>query len=228
MVTCSSRVPFECKSACASLAVRCVYRSVVASWFGSGMASRCDLALRQALSLGLGGQWEKVKTAYAAANRALGDIVKVRHLGHSHPVVESSHHRVRCHHTCHACLSRRCRTHPRVLSSDASAVVRANTHLHEPDQEVPGAGDAVVQGGRRPGTGAATPLLFVWELQGLGNAAWYSDIARLALQRRLSCTNCLSMCNAGHSCRATAMYRCSSAQTQSARPVAHTYGPRTR
>jgi hypothetical protein len=31
----------------------------------------------QALSLGLGEQWEKVKTAYAAANRALGDIVKV-------------------------------------------------------------------------------------------------------------------------------------------------------
>ena len=31
----------------------------------------------QALSLGLGEQWEKVKTAYAQANRALGDIVKV-------------------------------------------------------------------------------------------------------------------------------------------------------
>lgn len=31
----------------------------------------------QALSLGLGEQWEKVKTAYAEANRALGDIVKV-------------------------------------------------------------------------------------------------------------------------------------------------------
>ena len=31
----------------------------------------------QALSLGLGGQWEKVKHAYAAANRALGDVVKV-------------------------------------------------------------------------------------------------------------------------------------------------------
>ncbi|KAL0024853.1 hypothetical protein WJX79_006276 [Trebouxia sp. C0005] len=29
------------------------------------------------LSLGLGEQWEKVKTAYAQANRALGDIVKV-------------------------------------------------------------------------------------------------------------------------------------------------------
>ncbi len=31
----------------------------------------------QAFSLGLGGQWERVKAAYAAANRALGDIVKV-------------------------------------------------------------------------------------------------------------------------------------------------------
>ncbi|KAA6420341.1 MAG: pyruvate carboxylase [Trebouxia sp. A1-2] len=31
----------------------------------------------QSLSLGLGEQWEKVKTAYAQANRALGDIVKV-------------------------------------------------------------------------------------------------------------------------------------------------------
>ena len=31
----------------------------------------------QASSLGLGDQWEKVKAAYAAANRVLGDIVKV-------------------------------------------------------------------------------------------------------------------------------------------------------
>ena len=31
----------------------------------------------QASSLGLGEQWEKVKLAYAAANRVLGDIVKV-------------------------------------------------------------------------------------------------------------------------------------------------------
>ncbi len=69
-----------------------------------------------------------------------------------------------------------------------SAVVSANTHSDEPDQEVPGAGDAVVKGGRRPGTGAATPLLYVWQLQGLENAAWYSDIACLVLQRRLSCT----------------------------------------
>ena len=34
----------------------------------------------QALSLGLGEEWEKVKTAYAMANRVLGDIVKVRSL----------------------------------------------------------------------------------------------------------------------------------------------------
>ena len=32
----------------------------------------------QASSLGLGEQWEKIKVAYAAANRALGDIVKVQ------------------------------------------------------------------------------------------------------------------------------------------------------
>ena len=31
----------------------------------------------QAASLGLGDEWDAVKTAYAAANRALGDIVKV-------------------------------------------------------------------------------------------------------------------------------------------------------
>lgn len=31
----------------------------------------------QSLSLGLGEQWEQVKAAYAQANRALGDIVKV-------------------------------------------------------------------------------------------------------------------------------------------------------
>ncbi|GMH36667.1 hypothetical protein BSKO_04540 [Bryopsis sp. KO-2023] len=31
----------------------------------------------QATSLGLGDEWDKIKTAYAAANRALGDIVKV-------------------------------------------------------------------------------------------------------------------------------------------------------
>lgn len=35
-------------------------------------------ALKQAASLGLGDRWEKVKFAYAAANRALGDIVKAR------------------------------------------------------------------------------------------------------------------------------------------------------
>jgi pyruvate carboxylase len=33
--------------------------------------------LRQALSLGLGEQWVKVKEAYAQANLALGDLVKV-------------------------------------------------------------------------------------------------------------------------------------------------------
>lgn len=32
----------------------------------------------QAASLGLGDRWERVKLSYAAANRALGDIVKVR------------------------------------------------------------------------------------------------------------------------------------------------------
>ncbi len=38
--------------------------------------AKCCCGL-QSLSLGLGEQWEKVKTAYAQANRALGDIVKV-------------------------------------------------------------------------------------------------------------------------------------------------------
>lgn len=32
----------------------------------------------QAMSLGLGDEWDKICKAYAAANRALGDIVKVR------------------------------------------------------------------------------------------------------------------------------------------------------
>lgn len=32
----------------------------------------------QAASLGLASEWGRVKHAYAAANRALGDIVKVR------------------------------------------------------------------------------------------------------------------------------------------------------
>lgn len=32
----------------------------------------------QAMSLGLGKEWDRVCKAYAAANRALGDIVKVR------------------------------------------------------------------------------------------------------------------------------------------------------
>ena len=36
-----------------------------------------DAVCAQALSLGLGERWEKVKDAYAHANRALGDIVKV-------------------------------------------------------------------------------------------------------------------------------------------------------
>lgn len=31
----------------------------------------------QAMSLGLGKEWEKICKSYAAANRALGDIVKV-------------------------------------------------------------------------------------------------------------------------------------------------------
>ncbi len=43
----------------------------------SGVDLSISLLPIQALSLGLGEQWEKVKTAYAEANRALGDIVKV-------------------------------------------------------------------------------------------------------------------------------------------------------
>jgi hypothetical protein len=34
----------------------------------------------QAMSLGLGKDWDKIRRSYAAANRALGDIVKVRNL----------------------------------------------------------------------------------------------------------------------------------------------------
>jgi pyruvate carboxylase len=36
----------------------------------------------QATSLGLGDSWDKVQDSYAAANRALGDIVKVSHHQH--------------------------------------------------------------------------------------------------------------------------------------------------
>ena len=35
----------------------------------------------QALSLGLGKEWPRICTSYAAANRALGDIVKARGAG---------------------------------------------------------------------------------------------------------------------------------------------------
>lgn len=35
----------------------------------------------QASSLGLGQEWERVKHAYAAASRAMGDIIKVRDKG---------------------------------------------------------------------------------------------------------------------------------------------------
>ena len=44
------------------------------------MVYSCGATAMQALSLGLGEEWEKVKTAYAMANRVLGDIVKVRSL----------------------------------------------------------------------------------------------------------------------------------------------------
>ena len=39
----------------------------------------------QATSLGLGNEWDKICTSYAAANRALGDIVKVRARGEQGP-----------------------------------------------------------------------------------------------------------------------------------------------
>ncbi len=45
----------------------------------------------QALSLGLGDRWEKVKDAYAHANRALGDIVKVTPSSKVRPTVPQSH-----------------------------------------------------------------------------------------------------------------------------------------
>jgi len=71
----------------------------------------------QALSLGLGEQWEKVKTAYAAANRALGDIVKAR-------------------------------------AARAGPALAAFPSTPANSAAVACAGDAVVQGGRRPGAGA--------------------------------------------------------------------------
>ncbi len=57
----------------------------------------------QALSLGLGDRWEKVKDAYAHANRALGDIVKVTPSSKVSRPVPQSHACVPVHET--ACLS---------------------------------------------------------------------------------------------------------------------------
>lgn len=48
----------------------------------------------QAMSLGLGEEWDRICRAYAAANRALGDIVKVSEGRHRNEA-ESQHHRVK-------------------------------------------------------------------------------------------------------------------------------------
>jgi Conserved carboxylase domain len=52
-------------------------RAAFSGWPSSGPSPTATLGALQALSLGLGEEWEKVKAAYAAANRALGDIIKV-------------------------------------------------------------------------------------------------------------------------------------------------------
>jgi hypothetical protein len=44
----------------------------------------------QAMSLGLGKEWGKICKAYAAANRALGDIVKARHTHAAHAAFGST------------------------------------------------------------------------------------------------------------------------------------------
>jgi hypothetical protein len=49
------------------------------SYISCGVGQYTNLKF-QAASLGLGDRWERVKSSYAAANRALGDIVKVRPL----------------------------------------------------------------------------------------------------------------------------------------------------
>ena len=54
----------------------------------------------QALSLGLGDRWEKVKDDYAHANRALGDIVKVTPSSKVGPALQP-----------HACLAMAQKTH---------------------------------------------------------------------------------------------------------------------
>ena len=53
----------------------------------------------QAESLGLGDRWEKVKTAYAAANRALGDVVKASKSAATPVLLLGSRHHRQTHRT---------------------------------------------------------------------------------------------------------------------------------
>lgn len=60
--------------------IRCWVAATLKSSFATGRDCASYLLFLfwlQSLSLGLGEQWEQVKAAYAQANRALGDIVKV-------------------------------------------------------------------------------------------------------------------------------------------------------
>ena len=63
---------------CSQQILKCMGTSTDVTHSGCRVAGGQYTNLKfQALSLGLGDQWEKVKAAYAAANRVLGDIVKV-------------------------------------------------------------------------------------------------------------------------------------------------------
>ena len=55
----------------------CQHRTALAEQGACCAAGQFTNLKFQASSLGLGGQWDAIKVAYAAANRALGDIVKV-------------------------------------------------------------------------------------------------------------------------------------------------------
>ncbi len=56
----------------------CLYRSSSSDVYRHEMPGGQYTNLKfQAATLGLGSEWSRVKQAYAAANRALGDIVKV-------------------------------------------------------------------------------------------------------------------------------------------------------
>ncbi len=79
-VSCQSCIAWLCSiptPAANCLCIFCLLNNICHAFAAQAcQLSKCTCGL-QSLSLGLGEQWEKVKTAYAQANRALGDIVKV-------------------------------------------------------------------------------------------------------------------------------------------------------